>query len=152
MCIRDRSYIGLSVPNLLETDHFDIDNAVSTGSVTNARERVNFYLIGGHIFELSDVVKFKPAVLGKLVNGAPLQVDVSANFLFNDRFTIGAAYRWSAAISALVGFQISDSLMLGLAYDRETTELQQFNSGSFEVMLRYELFQRYSKVITPRFF
>ena len=148
----EKSYIGLSVPNLLETDHFDIDNAVSTGSVTNARERVNFYLIGGHIFELSDVVKFKPAVLGKLVNGAPLQVDVSANFLFNDRFTIGAAYRWSAAISALVGFQISDSLMLGLAYDRETTELQQFNSGSFEVMLRYELFQRYSKVITPRFF
>lgn len=147
-----KTYVGLSVPNLLETDHFDRNSLAQTGQVSSAQERMNLYLIAGHVFTLSDVLKFKPTILGKMVSGAPLQVDASANFLINERFTIGAAYRWSAAVSALFGFQISDSLMLGLAYDRETTELVEYNSGSFEVMLRYELFQKYSKVITPRFF
>lgn len=151
----DKTYVGLSVPNLLETEHFDRSNASNnqvTSTTIGAQEKVNFYLIAGHVFDLTDNLKLKPALLTKLVFGAPLQVDVSANFLIHDRFTLGAAYRWDAAFSALAGFQISDSLMIGFAYDRETTELQQFNDGSFELMLRFELFQKYSRVITPRFF
>lgn len=151
----EKTYVGLSVPNLLETEHFDRSNASNnqvTSTTIGAQEKVNFYLIAGHVFDLTDNLKLKPALLTKLVFGAPLQVDVSANFLIHDRFTLGAAYRWDAAFSALAGFQISDSLMIGFAYDRETTELQQFNDGSFELMLRFELFQKYSRVITPRFF
>lgn len=149
----EKSYVGLSVPNLLETEHFDRSAAANNQIISSeAQEDINFYLIAGHIFELTDTLKFKPALLTKVVSGAPLQVDLSANFLIHDRLTLGAAYRWSAAFSALAGFQISDSLMIGFAYDRETTELQQFNDGSYEVMLRFELFQKYSRVITPRFF
>jgi hypothetical protein len=40
-------------------------------------------------------------MMTKLVQGAPLQVDLSANFLFNDKLPLGAAYRWSAALSAM---------------------------------------------------
>ena len=46
---------------------------------------MHFYLIGGHVFDLSENVKLKPAFLTKMVQGAPLQVDLSANFLFNDK-------------------------------------------------------------------
>ena len=99
-------------------------------------------------------MKFKPALLTKVVGGAPLQVDVSANFMFNDKFTFGAAYRWDAAVSAMTGFQISDQFMIGLAYDRETTDLggTQFNDGSFEVLLRYELVKSFQRLVSPRFF
>ncbi|EKT2070551.1 type IX secretion system membrane protein PorP/SprF, partial [Flavobacterium psychrophilum] len=83
---------------------------------------------------------------------APLQVDLSANFLFYDKLTLGAAYRWSAAMSALVGFQISDSFLIGYAYDKDTTRLGSFNSGSHEIFLRYEIFKKYDKIIAPRFF
>lgn len=152
----DRSYIGISAPNLLETDHFDESTTSNTSSAVSflAEERINYYLIAGHVFNLSDDVKFKPAILSKLVFGAPLQVDVSANFLLYDRLTLGAAYRWSAAVSAMVGFQVSDSMMIGFAYDKETTELgqTQFNDGSYEVMLRFELFKKYNRMLTPRFF
>ena len=149
----DKTYVGLSAPNLLETEHFDRAAAANNQIISSeAQEDINFYLIAGRIFNLTDTLKFKPALLTKVVSGAPLQVDLSANFLIHDRLTLGAAYRWSAAFSALAGFQISDSLMIGFAYDRETTELQQFNDGSYEVMLRFELFQKYSRVITPRFF
>ncbi|SEM24560.1 type IX secretion system membrane protein, PorP/SprF family [Maribacter orientalis] len=150
----ERFYAGLSAPNLLQTEHFD-NSQQQAGSVQFlSKERINFYLITGYVFDLNGNLKFKPALLTKVVGGAPLQVDMSANFMFNDRFTFGAAYRWDAAVSAMAGFQISDQFMIGLAYDRETTDLggTQFNDGSFEVLLRYELVKSFQRLVSPRFF
>ena len=149
-----RFYVGLSAPNLLETKHFDTDNLIegSQSSSLTSREKINFYLLAGHVFDLSNNIKLKPSFITKVVEGAPLQVDLSANFLFYDKLTLGAAYRWDAAVSAIAGFQLSDGLLIGFAYDYETTELQQFSNGSYELILRFELFQKYSQIITPRFF
>jgi type IX secretion system PorP/SprF family membrane protein len=147
----DKTYIGLSVPNLLETQHFDRYAGVGSGSYI-ARERINYYLTAGHVFDLDYNLKFKPAMMTKLVQGAPLQVDLSANFLINDKFTVGAAYRWSAALSAMVGFQVSDSWFIGYGYDMETTRLANYNSGSHEIFLRYEIFNKYNRITSPRFF
>ncbi len=146
-------YLGLSVPNILQTEHFDRSGTAGSSSFL-AEERMNWYLITGYVFDLNEDWKFKPAGLLKVVQGAPLQLDLSANFLLRDKFSFGMAYRWSAALSALVGIQLSDQFMLGLAYDREITELGNtaFNNGSFEVFLRYEFKNRYNRVLTPRFF
>jgi type IX secretion system PorP/SprF family membrane protein len=150
----DRFYAGLSTPNLLETDHFDNAQRDANSVQFLSTERINYYFITGYVFELNPFLKFKPALLTKMVGGAPLQVDVSTSFLINEKFSLGAAYRWDAAVSALAGFQISDQFMLGLAYDRETTELggTQFNDGSFEVFLRFELIRSYRRTVSPRFF
>jgi len=142
----DKAYLGFSIPNFIETNRYD-DNEVAI-----FKERISYYLIGGLVFDLSDTVKFKPAVLTKMIEGAPLQVDVSANFLFFDKFMLGASYRWSAALSAMVGFQVSDGLYVGYGYDKETTNLDNYNSGSHEIFLRYELFKNNNKITTPRFF
>ena len=150
----ERFYAGLSAPNLLQTEHFD-NSQQEAGSVQFlSKERINFYLITGYVFDLNGNLKFKPALLTKVVGGAPLQVDMSASFMFNEQFTFGAAYRWDAAVSAMAGFQISDQFMIGLAYDRETTDLggTQFNDGSFEVLLRYELVKSFQRLVSPRFF
>ncbi|SNR82195.1 type IX secretion system membrane protein, PorP/SprF family [Maribacter sedimenticola] len=147
-------YAGLSAPNLFQTEHFD-NSQRDAGSVQFlSKERINFYLITGYVFDLNGNLKFKPALLTKVVGGAPLQVDMSANFMFNEKFTFGAAYRWDAALSAMAGFQISDQFMIGLAYDKETTDLggTQFNDGSFEVLLRYELVKSFQRLVSPRFF
>jgi len=144
-------YVGLSIPNFLQTQHFDNSDASSSFL---ARERMNIYLITGYVFDMNPNLKFKPALLFKAVNGAPLQADISANFLINQKFSLGAAYRWDAAFSALAGFQVSNQFMLGLAYDKEVTELGNtaFNDGSFEVFLRYEFINNQNRVLTPRFF
>ena len=142
----DKLYLGLSVPNFLQdTKYNDNDIAVF-------QERMNFYFIGGYVFDVSPSIKFKPAVLTKMVTGAPLQVDASANFLFFDKLMLGGAYRWDAAVSALAGFQITDGLFIGYSYDMETTKLRRYNSGSHEVFLRFELFNKVSKMVSPRFF
>lgn len=144
----DKAYIGLSIPNFIETNRYD-DNDIAI-----FKDKINYYLIAGYVFDLDQYqyIKFKPAVLTKMVEGAPLQVDVSANFMFSDKFVVGVAYRWSAALSAMVGFQISDGLYLGYGYDHETTSLRHYNSGSHEIFLRYEFLKNYGKITTPRFF
>ena len=142
----DKAYVGFSVPNFIQTNRYD-DNEVAI-----FKERISYYLIAGYVFDLTNTVKFKPAMLTKMVEGAPLQIDVSGNFLFNDKFMVGLAYRWSASLSAMVGFQITDGLYIGYGYDRETTNLNNYNSGSHEIFLRYELFNNVNKITTPRFF
>ena len=144
-------YFGLSVPNVLKTEHFQDSGGTTTYIAT---ERMNWYLISGYVFDLNSSLKFKPAFLFKAIEGAPLQIDLSANFLIREKFTLGTAYRWDAAFSALFGFQMSDQFMLGLAYDREITELggARFNDGSFEAFLRYEFAKKEKVDLTPRFF
>lgn len=143
----DKWYLGLSVPNILETKHFD------ESSLSTATERMNFYLIGGYVFDINSDLKLKPAALIKAVQGAPLQADISANALLKEKFSFGLAYRWDAAVSAMLGYQLSESFMLGFAYDRETTDLGQtkFEQGSFEVFLRFEP-RDVTKILSPRFF
>lgn len=148
----NKTYIGLSVPNFLETKHFDESASINNSASFVAKERMHYYAIAGHVFNLSPSIQFKPAALAKIVQGAPLQLDISGNFLFNEKFTVGAAYRWSAAMSAMVGFQASENWFIGYAYDMETTKLADYNSGSHEIFLRYELFNNYDRVVSPRFF
>lgn len=144
----NKFYTGLSVPRFLETSHFE------ESSLSTAKEQMNFYFITGYVWDLSSTVKFKPTILSKITQGAPLQVDVSANFMLNDKFILGAAYRWDAAVSGMVGFNISDGFLLGIAYDRETTALGSaaFNDGSFEVILRYDFISFKDNLKSPRFF
>ncbi|OMQ08296.1 type IX secretion system membrane protein PorP/SprF [[Flexibacter] sp. ATCC 35103] len=144
----DKAYVGLSVPNFIQTNRYD-DNDVAI-----YKDRINYYFIAGYVFDLDryETIKFKPALLTKMVEGSPLQVDASANFMFNDKFVIGVAYRWSASVSALAGFQITDSLYIGYAYDRETTKLVNYNSGSHEIFLRFEFLNKYGRITSPRFF
>lgn len=142
----DKAYLGFSIPNFIETNRYeDNDTAIF-------KEKINYYFMAGYVFDLNYDIKFKPALLTKMVQGAPLQVDVSGNFMFYEKFTVGLAYRWSASVSAMAGFQVSDGLYIGYGYDHETTNLRKYNSGSHEIFLRFEFFNNYSKMISPRFF
>lgn len=79
----DKTYFGLSVPNFLETKHFDENATINNSASFVAKERMHYYAIAGHVFDLSPSIQFKPAVLTKIVQGAPLQVDVSGSLKSN---------------------------------------------------------------------
>ena len=142
----DKWYIGLSVPNLLSTKHF------RNSSSSKVADNSHFYLTSGYVFDITDNLKFKPATLFKITNGAPLILDLSANFLIHQTITLGASYRLNSAVSALVGSQVSKSLFVGYAYDYDTTNIGNYNSGSHEVFLRFEFFTKVKGKVSPRFF
>lgn len=142
----DKSYVGVSAPNLFTQARYD-DNQLNT-----LHQKLHLYVTGGHVFDLNANLQFKPAAMIKMEEGSPLQVDVSANFMFMEKFTLGAAYRWDASVSGLVGFQVSKNLMLGYSYDADTSRLAHYNSGSHEVFLRFNLFNSHKRIAAPRFF
>ena len=141
----EKWYLGLSAPNFLTTEHYD-DFQESIAS-----ERLHYFFTGGYVFDLSPKVKLKPAFLVKATAGAPLIADVSANALFNDKFTLGLAWRWDDSVSGLAGFQISDSMYIGYGYDLTTTDLNNYNSGTHEIILRFEII-KLGRLVSPRFF
>jgi type IX secretion system PorP/SprF family membrane protein len=148
----DNYYIGLSTPNILKTKHFDESSLEDTQVTSVGGESIHYFLTAGYVLKINDGLKFKPATLIKAVSGAPLQWDVSANFLYNEKLTLGLAYRWSAAMSAMAGFQVSDGMFIGVGYDYQTTDIEAFGNGSYEMMLRYDIFNKPERVLTPRFF
>lgn len=149
-------YAGLSVPNFLDTDHFDGSDLVDENGQpiqsSTAKDRLHYFFIAGYVFDLGENLKFKPATMFKAVAGTPLQADLSLNFLLYEKLTLGVAYRWDAALSALAGFQFTDQIFIGFGYDFETTDVEKYNGGSYEFMVRFDVFNKPERVLTPRFF
>lgn len=129
----DSWYAGISVPRILESKFYDnVRQSV-------ASEKMHFYMNGGYIFEVNENLKFKPSALLKAVSGSPLSLDISANFLFSEKFTAGASYRLNSAVSALAGFNISKQVSVGYAYDHETTSIGNYAGGTHEIFIKFNL-------------
>ncbi|NAS32511.1 type IX secretion system membrane protein PorP/SprF [Flavobacteriaceae bacterium R38] len=142
----NKSYLGAAVPNFLAQEQYsDVQESVAV-------ERLHFFFIGGTVFDLSYNWKLKPSFFVQLVSGAPAIADVSASVLYNEKFSLGASYRWDDSFSGLVGIQISPSINIGYAYDFTTTNLRNFNSGTHEIFLRFEFKSLEQKIKSPRFF
>lgn len=124
-------YMGFSIPNFL-TDGLYSDEAAQV-----VEDQMQYNLIGGYVFDLSDKLKFKPAILLNYIQGAPVNGNVSLNFLMNETLTLGAAYRWDNSVSGLAGFQISNTLFIGYSYDYSTNGLGGYNSGSHEAIVKF---------------
>ena len=144
----ERFYVGLSVPNILETKHLE----KQSGSITRAAEETHYFVSAGYVFYLSENLKFKPSTMVKGVSGSPLSIDVSANFLMNDRLELGLNYRLDDSIGALVNFGVTPSLRIGYAYDYTTTNLGNFNSGTHEAFLLWDIDFSKKNLKSPRFF
>lgn len=148
----DRFYAGLSVPNFFNSKHYNENSVDNVEDDAIAVDRLHYFFIAGYVFDLSENLKFKPATMVKAVSGSPLQADVSGNFLIHDKLTLGAAYRWDAAMSAMAGFQITNQLFIGMGYDFQTTDIEKHSDGSYEVFLKFDLFKKTERILTPRFF
>ncbi len=143
----EKFYLGIAIPNLLKTKYIDTDKGeFSTGS-----ERMHYFITSGYVFDISDNLKLKPSVLLKAVSGAPLSIDVSANVLMSEKVEFGISYRLDDSIGLLAAFSISSNMRLGYAFDYTTSNMGDYNSGSHEVFLLYDVRDHRSGK-SPRFF
>lgn len=139
----DNFYVGLSAPQL-------VPNQLATTPLS--KQEIHLFLTTGFVLSLNDDFKLKPSVMVKAVTGAPLEGDINAIFWIKDVVGIGAQYRTNADVSGLLEVQATPQVRIGYAYDHSITTLQTFNSGSHEIMLRYEFGYKKNKFISPRFF
>ncbi|MGB7785108.1 MAG: type IX secretion system membrane protein PorP/SprF [Salinimicrobium sp.] len=138
-------YLGLSAPKFINNDNNELSDYV-------ALEQVHYYLTGGYVFDLSENTKFRPTSLLKYTDGAPLSVDISGTFIFNEKFYLGANYRIDDAIGGFADFQVLPNFRVGYGYEYTLSDLQPYSSGSHEILLIYELRFKSTKYKSPRFF
>lgn len=143
----ERFYAGASVPHFLNmslTDHFKVE-----GTDMVARQWKHYFFTTGVVINVGENVKFKPSVLFKYVKNTPFQADINAAFLFKEALWIGASYRTGDAVSAMLEYNFTKGLRIGYAYDFTITELNDYSSGTHEIMISYE-FQKKQAYLTPR--
>jgi len=141
-------YAGLSVPALLDTK-INTKNEQVTTSANN-----HYFLTGGYIFNVSEILNLKPSVMLKAVKGSPIQCDFNLNGWFQDFIGLGVSYRTGDAFVGMFELQISPQFRIGYAYDYTIYNLNLYNSnGTHELMLRYEFNNRKSKqLLSPRYY
>ena len=131
----EKYYLGVSAPNLLTTKHLETQNGIKSTGV----QSIHYFVTGGYVFDLNRDLKLKPAFMAKAVNGAPLSMDVTANVLIKDRLELGLGYRLEDAMSALASFRVTPNLRVGYSYDYTTSNLGNFNSGSHELFVLFDV-------------
>ncbi len=144
----DKWFAGFSIPRMINNDG-------NSESEYKSLEQIHYFLIAGYVFDLSKSVKFKPSILAKYTDDAPASIDFTANFLFNEKFWLGASYRSNgkqAAFGALVDFQVTQQFRVGYTYELPTGEIRPYTSGSQEILLMYEFKFTKKNLKSPRYF
>ncbi len=145
---RERFYAGISVPKLME-NKFNSNSLNAT-----SKEQRHYFLILGTVFDLGKDLKLKPTCFIKATQAAPIEGDVTANFIIKDKFTIGAMYRTGDGVGALLGYNFTEQFTVGYSFDWSMANTTgKYNNGSHEIMLRYDLISKTkAKIKSPRFF
>lgn len=136
------TYIGLSSPKLIE----------NKTAVISSLEKRHYFLTVGKVFKVNSLLDFKPSVLIKYTNNAPITYDLDASLLFMDKFWLGAFYRSNDAVGVTFAYFITNKIKLGYAYDYGISQLANYHSGSHEVLLSFDLYSQSKNVISPRYF
>jgi type IX secretion system PorP/SprF family membrane protein len=141
-------YFGISVPNMYKND-FGLNKSRSTDEI--AQEQNHFYLMAGGFIKVASDIHLKPAVMAKYVKNAPFSVDMNLSAVFKRKFSAGASYRFGEtggdSIDFLAFFQATDNLGVGFAYDYTLSKIRNYTVGSFEALIRYDIFNNGKKTI-----
>lgn len=144
-------FVGLSVPKIIQND---FENNYNNLSVTS--EIQHYFLTAGLVFDLGENLKFKPTMLTKATfsaeTAAPVEVDLTANFLIKERFWLGAMYRTGDSFGFIAQWIIDKKLRIGYSFDYTTTNLRKHETGSHEIMISYELKFLKERFASPRYF
>ena len=142
----NKYYLALSVPNMMKSKHLDY-NGRKFGS-----EVSHYFLTGGYVFDVSENIKFKPFFMMKSAFNAPTSLDLSTNFLFNEKFEAGVTYRLEDSFGAMINYAISPNVKLGYAYDHIVSDLNVTTPSSHEIVLLFDLNFPRKVSSSPRFF
>jgi type IX secretion system PorP/SprF family membrane protein len=142
----NKYYLAFSIPNMMKSKHLDFDGRKFGSEVSH------YFLTGGYVFDVSDNIKFKPFFMMKSAFKAPTSLDLSTNFLFNQKFEAGITYRLEDSFGAMINYAISPNVKLGYAYDHIVSDLNVTTPSSHEIVLLFDLNFPRKVSSSPRFF
>lgn len=141
----DNYFIGISVPRMLNSEFGD-------GVTSNLRYKRHFYGSFAYLLNINSILKLKPSVLIRAVEGAPISYDVTAMMLINNLFWAGAFTRDFNSIGLIFQFDYKNAYRFGYNFELPVlkgTGLSRFSTHEFLLSLdlalfgEQDVFQRY---------
>tara|TARA_B100001750_G_C15512590_1_gene604702 strand:+ start:596 stop:1492 length:897 start_codon:yes stop_codon:yes gene_type:complete len=130
---QDDFFLGLSVPQLLQTQFTLVDENVNlTGGLVN-----HYYLNGGYKFNINEQLEIEPSLLFKYTPSSKSQIDISSLFIYENKYWGGLSYRHEESVILLLGYELSDKMLIGYSYDFLISGLNTVSSGSHELKLSF---------------
>lgn len=145
----ERFYIGAAVPNVIKNVY---KNPNTVSSDFASRQQRHFFGTMGVVLPVTQDLDFKPSLVVKYTENAPVEFDFNASILIREVLWLGASYRTGDAMVFIVEYVFKNQYRLGYAYDYTLTKLANFNRGSHEIMLGVDLGWNKSRIKTPRYF
>ncbi len=130
---RANYYLSFSIPKILNTERINDTN----GEAILGKSKTHFYFSAGYDIKLKENLVLKPSFLTRHINNAPISIDVTASFLFHEKFEVGLSYRLDEALGGLAIFNFQDWLNIGYAYESSTINSIE-NNGTHEIYTRFK--------------
>jgi len=143
-------FFGVSVPKFLSYREASKGKGFEP---YNNPDNYNFLVTTGKVFRINDNFKIKPSTLLRYQINSSFQYDLNCNVILfkGDLLWVGISYRAKEAIVGLLEYQINPQMRIGYSYDYSLGPLSKYNSGSHEILFRYE-FRYKINAVNPRYF
>jgi type IX secretion system PorP/SprF family membrane protein len=125
-------YAGFSIPYIINTKFFQDQDIIS-----DARAKRYYFLAVGRLIDINRRLQFKPELLIRVQEGAPVGADINGKLIIDRKVAFGASYRSGDAIIGTFEFEMNDNFRLGYAYEYSLSKLQEFTQGTHEIMINY---------------
>ncbi len=161
----NKYYIGIATPSMLPLDMKYSDDNIAA-SLINTNQVSHIFGMAGYTFELGQKNNFwiQPQVLLKFVGSkkvkAPFQGDFNTTFTLYKVFNFGLTYRSSVgdiykdreSLDFMTMFDTRKGFIIAYSYDMTLSKISNYERGSHEILLGYDINLWKKGVRTPRYF
>ncbi len=150
---KDNFYIGFATTNLL---YNNIYNNSSTYGIETGFDpkRINYLLHTGYQHDINKNNSIITSGLIKISEGANIHYNINILWsTLSEKLGIGASYRSTKDLVFIANFKLYNQFKLSYAYQYALSELNNYENGSHELMLVYQVKpkKKLIKIRTPRF-
>ncbi len=112
--------------------------------VNNDGASLRHHILGGYRFFLNDKWELIPNTFIRIDESQPFFFEAGARFRYNKNVWFGASYRNDESAVGMLGFAFNDVINFGYSYEFKSSDFNNFNNSSHELVLGFRLFN-YSK-------
>jgi len=129
----DKYFAGISANQMIELPVNIGGESIEMNSLIR-----HYHLIGGYKFAINGDFDLEPSTLLKGTFKTPFQADINVKGIYRHDYWLAFSYRTSGDIVSMIGLTYKD-FVFGFAYDIVTSELSSYQSGTFELLLGYDI-------------
>ena len=143
-------YLSVSIPNILGTNFFETASTLNT--IAQVPNSSTVYMGSGYVFKVNKNLKIKPALMLRYSSVFPLSLDISSTAFIKDMLELGVSYRINKSMSILTALNINDSVRIGYSYDFSVGSLNNYNNGSHEILLLFDIELKEKRIKAPKYY